>query len=80
MRLRTARGLRVNAYRELTGRNFLHDHQHLIQGLHEKGFIRIRNGYLRFTRNGMLVSDSILARFFTDTEPALRENSRFGLS
>ena len=80
LRLRTARGLRVKAYRELTGRNFLHDHQHLIQGLHEKGFIRIRNGYLRFTRNGMLVSDSILARFFTDTEPALRENSRFGLS
>jgi len=68
LRLRTARGLRVKAYRELTGRDFLRDHRALIHALHERGLIRIRNGYLRFTRSGMLVSNSILAKFFADTE------------
>jgi len=68
LRLRTARGLRVKAYRDLTGRDFLHEHKALIQALHERGLIRIRNGYLRFTRSGMLVSNSILSKFFADTE------------
>jgi oxygen-independent coproporphyrinogen-3 oxidase len=64
LRLRTARGMRVKAYRELTGRNFFKDHQKLIHALHRNGLIRIRDGYLRLTRNGMLVSDSILAALF----------------
>jgi len=64
LRLRTARGMRVKAYRELTGRNFFKDHQKLIHALHKNGLIRIRDGYLRLTRNGMLVSDSILAALF----------------
>jgi len=68
LRLRTARGLRVKAYRDLTGRDFLRDHKTLIHALHERGLIRIRNGYLRFTRSGMLVSNSILSKFFADTE------------
>ena len=68
LRLRTSRGLRVKAYRDLTGRDFLRDHKSLIHALHERGLIRIRNGYLRFTRSGMLVSNSILAKFFADTE------------
>jgi len=68
LRLRTARGLRVKAYRDLTGRDFLRDHKALIHALHERGLIRIRNGYLRFTRSGMLVSNSILSKFFADTE------------
>lgn len=72
LRLRTARGLRVKAYRELTGRDFLRDHQRLIQALHENGLIRIRHGYLRLTRSGMLVSNSILANLFERTEDALK--------
>ncbi len=64
LRLRTTRGLRVKAYHELTGRSFLHEHKTLIHALHRNGLIRIRNGYLRLTKNGMLVSDSILENMF----------------
>lgn len=64
LRLRTARGLRVKAYRELTGRDFLRDHKPLVHALHRHGLVRIKDGYLRLTRNGMLVSNSILERFF----------------
>ena len=73
LRLRTSRGLRVKAYRDLTGRDFLRDHKALVHALHERGLIRIRNGYLRFTRSGMLVSNSILSRFFADTEAKFLE-------
>lgn len=73
LRLRTARGLRLKAYRDLTGRDFLRDHRRLIQALHENGLIRIRHGYLRLTRSGMLVSNSILANLFERTESALKQ-------
>jgi len=73
LRLRTSRGLRVKAYRDLTGRDFLRDHKSLIHALHERGLIRIRNGYLRFTCSGMLVSNTILSKFFVDTEAKFLE-------
>ncbi|MBD5557729.1 MAG: radical SAM family heme chaperone HemW [Desulfovibrio sp.] len=71
LRLRTANGLRLKSYRELTGRDFLRDNQRLIQALHENGLIRIRNGYLRLTRSGMLVSNAIIANLFERTEAVL---------
>lgn len=71
LRLRTVRGLRVKAYRELTGRDFLKDHQRLIRALHKNRLIRIRNGYLSLTRTGMLVSNSILGSLFEATRPLL---------
>lgn len=71
LRLRTTRGLRVKAYRELTGRDFMRDHKSLIHLLHRNGLVRIRGGYLRLTRNGMLVSNSILERFFERSESLL---------
>ncbi len=74
LRLRTARGLRFKAYKALTGRDFMHDHKLLIQALHENGLIRIRDGYLRLTRSGMLVSNSILSNIFTQTADTLPEN------
>lgn len=73
LRLRTSRGLRLKAYRDLTGRDFVQDHQKLIQAMHENGLIRIREGYLRLTRSGMLVSNSILANLFEQTEAALKK-------
>ena len=74
LRLRTTRGLRVRAYRELTGRHFMRDHKRLIHALHENGLIRIRDGYLRLTRSGMLVSNSILSNLFSQTETVLGLN------
>ncbi|MDD4702179.1 MAG: radical SAM family heme chaperone HemW [Desulfovibrio sp.] len=73
LRLRTTRGLRVKAYREMTGRDFVRDHQRLVQALHENGLIRIRNGYLRLTRSGMLVSNSILSNLFARTREVLKQ-------
>lgn len=64
LRLRTSRGLRLKAYKDMTGRDFIKDHQKFAQAMHENGMARIRNGYLRLTRSGMLVSNSIIANLF----------------
>ena len=71
LRLRTTRGLRVKAYRELTGRDFMKDNRALLHALHREGLIRILNGYVRLTRTGMLVSNTILTRLFEDVEEKL---------
>ena len=71
LRLRTVRGLRVKAYTDLTGRSFFKDHQKLVHALHKNGLIRIVNGYMRLTRNGMLVSNSILGTLFEDSKRIL---------
>ena len=71
LRLRTVRGLRVKAYKELTGRDFLKDNKHLLRLLHQNGLLRIRGGYVSLTRNGMLVSDSILTHLFESVETTL---------
>ncbi|MEG2139490.1 MAG: radical SAM family heme chaperone HemW [Bilophila sp.] len=64
LRLRTTRGLRIRAYKDLTGRDFMKDHKKFIHALHKNGLIRILNGYLSLTRSGMLVSNSILGNLF----------------
>lgn len=73
LRLRTARGLRLRAYKELTGGDLLKDHEKLIQTLHENGLLRIRNGYLSLTRSGMMVSNAVLTNIFErlEADPAL---------
>ena len=64
LRLRTTRGLRLKAYRELTGRDFMKDNKELLHLLHRQGLARFRNGYARLTRTGMLVSNAILEHLF----------------
>ena len=66
LRLRTTRGLRLKAYRELTGRDFVKENQQIVNVLHQKELLRIQKGYLRLTKNGMLVSDAILSHFLKD--------------
>ncbi|GHV50870.1 hypothetical protein FACS1894168_2550 [Deltaproteobacteria bacterium] len=73
LRLRTTGGLRIKAYHDLTGRDFLRDNKSLITMLHDQGLLRIRGGYLRLTRTGMLVSDSILAHLFEIMDAQLTE-------
>ena len=72
LRLRTARGLRTKDYRDLTGRDFTRDHQKLVRALHENGLIRLRDGYLRLTRKGMVVSNAILTNLFARTSDVLK--------
>ena len=76
LRLRTSRGLRVKAYQELTGRDFLHDNKALLHLLHKEGLVRIRHGYVRLTKPGMLVSTAILERLFENTEEKLALTAR----
>jgi oxygen-independent coproporphyrinogen-3 oxidase len=71
LRLRTTRGLRIKAYREMTGRDFMKDHKELLRLLRQQGLMRFRNGYVRLTRNGMLVSNSILEYLFEAMESQL---------
>lgn len=74
LRLRTARGLRLKAYRDMTGRDFLKDHQRFAQAMHDNGLVRIRNGYMSLTRSGMLVSNAVISNLFERMEATLDDN------
>jgi oxygen-independent coproporphyrinogen-3 oxidase len=71
LRLRTARGLRLKDWRNITGRNLLADSRKLVQAMHENDLVRIRHGYLSLTRSGMLVSNTILLNLFERADAAL---------
>lgn len=58
--LRTARGLKFLDYKELSGRDLLGEKKSIITALHKNGLIKMSAGYLRLTKNGMLVSNSII--------------------
>lgn len=72
LRMRTAKGLNLAEYEALAHKNFVKEHQKLIQLLDKNNLLRIKNGHAFFTRNGMLVSNSILEHFFK----AIKENQR----
>ncbi len=71
LRLRTVKGLDLRAYQVFSGENFVARHQRLMDFLYQKGLIRIRNNHLGLTRNGMLVSNTILARILADQDLSL---------
>ena len=71
LRLRTVRGLDLRAYQAFSGENFVARHQRLMDLLYQKGLIRIRNNHLGLTRNGMLVSNTILAKILADQDLSL---------
>ncbi|OEU66462.1 MAG: coproporphyrinogen III oxidase [Desulfovibrio sp. S3730MH75] len=58
--LRTSRGLKLSEYTELTGKDLMKDKKSVITALHQNGLVRISAGFIRLTKNGMLVSNSIL--------------------
>jgi len=60
--LRTTKGLDLAAYRARAGRDFLKDNAGLVQALRQNELVRISAGHLRLTKNGLLVSNVILAR------------------
>jgi oxygen-independent coproporphyrinogen-3 oxidase len=73
LRLRTDRGMRLQAFKQLTGRDFVNDNRQFIHALHKKGMVRLRHGYLSLTSKGMLVSDSILGFLFNSTQDMLNQ-------
>ncbi len=60
--LRTTKGLDLSAYRARSGRDFLKENAEFVRALRQNGLIRLSAGHLRLTKNGMLVSNVILAR------------------
>ena len=73
LRLRTVKGLDLRVYQAASGENFVARHQRLMDFMYQKGLIRIRNNHLGLTRNGMLVSNTILARIFADQDLRLAQ-------
>lgn len=61
--LRTSKGLNLKEYRQWTGHDFCRRFGPLLKALHSSNLIRMTNGYVRLTKNGMLVSNSIIERF-----------------
>lgn len=62
--LRTSKGLDLKAYRQLAGRSFLKEYEAIVTALRQHELIRISAGRLRLTKFGMLVSDTIIGKFF----------------
>lgn len=60
--LRTSKGLNLKAFRERVGFDLVKRQEQLITALHRENLIRISHGYLRLTKNGMLVSNVIIRR------------------
>jgi oxygen-independent coproporphyrinogen-3 oxidase len=60
--LRMTRGLHVKDYNAASGTDLLRQNAPVIQALRQHELIRIRNGRLRLSRAGMLVSNTIIER------------------
>ncbi len=68
--LRTTRGLDLREADKLAGGAFLERHRRLVTLLRNNGLARVNRGFLSLTRQGMLVSDSIIERLaFSDQDP-----------
>lgn len=74
LRLRAAKGLSLAEYEAAAHRNFVKEHNKLLQVLDKNNLMRIKNGYACFTRNGMLVSNSILEHFFSAIKEHRQKN------
>ncbi len=62
--LRTAEGLDEGRYRAVTGRDLAKEHAGFLSELVAAGLALREGGRLRLTRRGMLLSNSIIERFF----------------
>ncbi|MFZ5428224.1 MAG: radical SAM family heme chaperone HemW [Thermodesulfobacteriota bacterium] len=60
--LRTSQGMRLSEYRRLTGRDLVAAEGKLLGALRQKGLVRIKDGSLKLTRQGLLVSNQIIGR------------------
>jgi len=60
--LRTSKGMKIADYNRLTGRNLMAEQAKLLAALRQKELIRIKDGSLRLTCQGMLVSNLIITR------------------
>lgn len=66
LRLRMVEGLALDDYAALTGRAFLDEHGAFVRRLCGGGLAEVKDGRFRLTRQGMLVSNSILGELFEE--------------
>lgn len=66
--LRTAKGLSLEQWEKRSGLLFSSQFGSLAQALRHNGLAVLREGYFALTREGMLVSNSILERFFSEMD------------
>ena len=66
--LRTSKGLHLEEFLRVTGTDFFRTNRKLVQMLRTHRLVRLQAGYLRLTRNGMLVSNSIIERLIDGAE------------
>ncbi len=64
LRLRTTKGINLNEYQELFGHSFVKKNLQLIQALSKHQLVKVSKDYIALSPNGMLVSNSIIERFF----------------
>lgn len=60
--LRTTKGLGLRKFAKLAGYDLVKSRQKLVDALHKNGLIRISQGHLRLTKNGLLVSNTIVEK------------------
>lgn len=68
LRLRTTRGLPLPLYQQLTGHAMRQDMPDLLTALQEAGLAKLADDCLSLTRDGLLVSNAILARLFDEVD------------
>lgn len=66
--LRTSKGLDLKEFKKRTGYDLIHRQRQLITALHRENLVRISHGFLRLTKNGMLVSNVIIRRLAFDQD------------
>jgi len=64
--LRTSKGLNLKEFRKRAGYDLVQRKQQLVSALHRENLVRINQGHLRLTKNGMLVSNVIIQRLAFD--------------
>ena len=64
--LRTSKGLDLKDFKKRAGYDLVKRQQQLITALHRENLVRISHGFLRLTKNGMLVSNVIIRRLAFD--------------
>ncbi len=60
--LRTSKGLDLKEFKKRAGFSLMSKQRQLITALHRENLVRISHGFLRLTKNGMLVSNVIIQR------------------
>lgn len=69
--LRTCKGLSLKKFKRKTGISFTEHFAKSLEVMYQKRLVSFRKGYVRLTREGMLLSNSIIPHFFWEEQKCL---------